>query len=608
MDSKLGHKRGTQNHSDQVKNTIRRNGTYYYRRRIPGDLIRAAAFGFKNNTSTPQDTIRYSLHTKDPKEARRRMAIEDAKSEEEFERIRQQMQVEENEEFIRRRNSKANKTRKLSSISAPERRDIIFCLFVRLEQNTRESQGRDPKQLTADKRQETLENLGTDLAALEGNNPELMPVNWDLALKRLLDERGIEIDDTSSNAYTEMRELIQRAHVENTWRSFEYVKGNSHRENDVLFKGWDASSTPPATAQPSSPSIAKVCSTYLEANEASLTTATIYKQKQLCELVKEFFGESTPIGTITVEKAREFVSFLPKIPVNSSKRYKSLSLNAASAAEAKKKNPKFISSKTQKNNFEGAKSLFGFACDLDWLESNPFKKKALTNMLPKVKSTPPPPPTTDDLNLLFSSPRYLSERNKDDRGNARFWVPILCLFHGVRTNEACQLLVEDVQEQDGIHFIHIRERDEDGNLVKQLKTSSSLRKVPIHKEVVKMGFLDFVKAQQTSGDKHLFTALKKDKKGSMGNSISKWFKGVKDSTFTHIPPIRGAKGLHSLRHAFTRACRDAGVEQLIIRALGGWSDDGSSSETGYGDGYSLKTLKEAIDKVQYTDVDLTNLF
>lgn len=603
MDSDLSHKSVTQNHSEQVKNTIRRNGTYHYRRRIPSDLVKAAAFGYKKNGKTPQDTINCSLRTKDPQVARRRMAIEDTKAEEEFEALRQEMMRSENEEFLRRRNPPENNRRKFSSLSAPERRDFIFCLFIELERKRRPINGVDQGD-----RQETIEGLGEDLAALEGNNPVLMPINWDERLKTYLNEKGFDIDDSESAEFTEMRDMLQRAHVENTWRSFKTVEGHPHKENDPLFKGLSSVSSLPSNPLSRSKSVGDLCSSYLEVSKARLTSGTIYKHELLCKLMRESFGKNTPLSNITVEKAKGFVSFLAKVPVNASKYYPSLSLKKASAKESKKDNPRFLAPKTQRDMFDGIKAMFNHAHELEWIESNPLGKKVLSNMLPKVNSTSPPPPTPDDLNALFSSEKYLCERGKDNRGDARFWVPLLCLFHGFRANEVCQLLVSDIQGTKDIPFIHLREKDDDGNIVKHLKTTASQRRVPIHNEVVKMGFFDFVLEQQASGEPLLFPMLNKNKRDSKAGGVSSWFARIKKSLFADIPSIRGAKGLHSLRHAFVRACRDAEVEQPLRWALGGWSSGGKNSEADYGDGYSMTTLKAAIDKVQYPNVDLSNLY
>ena len=89
----MGHNCETQTHSDDMPNTIRRDGTYYYNRRIPSDLVEVAAFGLKKG-GKPQDFIKYSLRTKDPRVARRRVSTEDAKAEQDFEAKRQELAAE----------------------------------------------------------------------------------------------------------------------------------------------------------------------------------------------------------------------------------------------------------------------------------------------------------------------------------------------------------------------------------------------------------------------------------------------------------------------------------------------------------------------------------
>ncbi len=96
----MGHNRETQTHSDDMPNTIRRNGTYYCNRRIPNGVVEVAAFGLKKG-GKPQDFIKYSLRTKDPREARRRVSTEDAKAEQDFEEKRQELAAEGRKGFNR---------------------------------------------------------------------------------------------------------------------------------------------------------------------------------------------------------------------------------------------------------------------------------------------------------------------------------------------------------------------------------------------------------------------------------------------------------------------------------------------------------------------------
>ena len=60
----------------------------------------------------------------------------------------------------------------------------------------------------------------------------------------------------------------------------------------------------------------------------------------------------------------------------------------------------------------------------------------------------------------------------------------------IRRDEVCQLLVEDVKEENDVPFFEIRTLGDAGEERKSLKTEASARRVPIHQELLKMGFLD----------------------------------------------------------------------------------------------------------------------
>ncbi len=69
--------------------------------------------------------------------------------------------------------------------------------------------------------------------------------------------------------------------------------------------------------------------------------------------------------------------------------------------------------------------------------------------------------------------------------DARFWVPLLALFHGARVEEFCDLYRRDIQQDEGgTWFMHIRPwKDEDSGERRTLKTFAATRRVPIHTEV-----------------------------------------------------------------------------------------------------------------------------
>ena len=68
------------------------------------------------------------------------------------------------------------------------------------------------------------------------------------------------------------------------------------------------------------------------------------------------------------------------------------------------------------------------------------------------------------------------------------WSALLGMFTGARLNEIAQLLPTDVKQENDIWFIDITD---DGHNQK-LKAPASRRKVPIHTELIKLGFFEFV--------------------------------------------------------------------------------------------------------------------
>lgn len=111
----------------------------------------------------------------------------------------------------------------------------------------------------------------------------------------------------------------------------------------------------------------------------------------------------------------------------------------------------------------------------------------------RVAATPDNTPLKDrrlpfdanDLIRIFSAPLYTGCVN-DERGyakfgierprRARYWVPLIALYSGMRLNEICQLTLDDIAFVDGVDVILIR-GDEDKE-TKRVKNAAGHRFVP----------------------------------------------------------------------------------------------------------------------------------
>ena len=190
--------------------------------------------------------------------------------------------------------------------------------------------------------------------------------------------------------------------------------------------------------------------------------------------------------------------------------------------------------------------------------------------------------------------------------NARFWIPLLSMFGGLRLNEACQLDVADIRRIDDVDCFVITERSEDDQTDKRLKTSSSERVVPIHAMLIDLSFMEFVRQRKRAGETKLFGEVPMGATGYRSSTFSAWFRRFVAKAGADSPKTC----FHSFRHGFRDALREARIDRDIALALGGWTtaSGAASVSDAYGSGYRIATLKEAIDRVRYTGLDLSHLY
>jgi integrase len=215
----------------------------------------------------------------------------------------------------------------------------------------------------------------------------------------------------------------------------------------------------------------------------------------------------------------------------------------------------------------------------------------------------------EELSLLFGSPIYLlGERPEGGKGEAAYWLPLLALFSGARLNELAPMRAEDIKHDTASHvyFMTVIEDDEAGRSV---KTETSLRAVPIHPELKRIGFLKFVdNRRQTDGPQaRLFPLVQPNSKGNYGAGFSQWFGRHKRS----LGIENESSVFHSFRHGFKDALRAAGVNEDVNDALTGHSG-GNAVARSYGwkdmvRRFGFPTLNAAVEKVQYPGLDLSQL-
>jgi integrase len=200
------------------------------------------------------------------------------------------------------------------------------------------------------------------------------------------------------------------------------------------------------------------------------------------------------------------------------------------------------------------------------------------------------------LKTIFAGSLY---KHRPLSGDA--WTMLVSLFGGLRLNEACQLSVTDIEVIGEVPVIHVR-HDDAGKA--KIKTSAGIRTVPIHSQLVKIGLLNHWRAMKKKGESQLFPDLKAAASGYLSDLASKrlnrFIRGLGISDRRAV--------VHSLRHNWRDALREAGVSNERVRALGGWTSKSEGEEARYGSGLTPKALAVEIEKITYVGLDLSRLF
>lgn len=594
--TKLGHNDGTPSRQKPIPthpHILKRDGRYYYRRRIPSDIVRLGCYGKAKD-------IKRSLKTNDLATANRLAKTVAVEVDEEFEAKRRD--VKQGTPPQSAANGDTPAKRKLAGLSEMERRDFIIRAFITSE---RQEAGRRVLSRDSEANERKLETAREDLAALQ-NSPLYQEIDWLERTREALEAEGVTVEGENDPLLRELSDRLRRASIETAWRTEKAMSGKQFAGRDPLFKALHADSATPSPATDGK-SVGDLCGDYLahnqdKVNKGNLARSTIPKIEMRCRILTDFFGEGRRLASLTSDDAISLVDFLPTIPQNAAKRYKGASLVLAAEREAKLQTRKLIHAETAEDYLTGLSAMLTHAVERRWMRENPLKGRLVRERLAKPKKRNRQTLTPDEMARLFSTAEFSSLRQSTDSPmNARFWLPLLCLFHGTRANEIAGLRVIDVREENGVPFMDLRETDEH-----RLKTDSSKRKVPLHKQLIGLGFLEFAEARRRDDAQgYLFAGLKRNRNGSRADGVCKWWQRFVTSTLGAAPADgpNGARGIHSFRHSWAMAARAAGLDESIRKRLGGWAQSDTAGDYGWSN--ELPLLKKEIDRIEFPSLDFS---
>ncbi|MCP5082551.1 MAG: tyrosine-type recombinase/integrase [Alphaproteobacteria bacterium] len=523
-----------------------RNGTYYFRAKTPADI--SDSYGKQEET--------FSLRTKDPKEALRLVRIEAVRIDEKFEAHRQSHGT-----------GRACAAAKRPAItiasvtSSRHRQSVIDAEFARRAETKRQVDA-DVDGFIAGGFVDHPRDERYYFLTQEGTWQDLLRYCFKVETKSRIDflQRSISIGDCE--AFLNM------------------AGGNYAFARDLMLAEVEALETflrnePVARHEIDAeviecPLISEAVANWVAEQSRDAWTE---ETRQSSEITLRDFIEivgNKPIADYAKSDAREYKAVMLDLPPNLAKRraFHGLSLREA-AKKAKSEGLQTMRAKTVNKRIQTVSAFFNWACNhYDHLESNPLAGLAvkITNGTRNERD----PFSIHELNTIFRSPIYTgcaSETHWKQPGDlvqkqsAKYWVPLIALFSGMRLGEIIQLRTDDIKTSADVFYFDIAPGGD-----KSVKTDSSKRKIPLHPMLKHVGFLDFVSDRKRQKSERLFPDYRRTSaKLSWSDAFSKHFRKFLEA----LKIKQSANCFHSFRHSFEDACRNSSVPADLMDALQG---------------------------------------
>jgi hypothetical protein len=569
---------------------LRRNGVYYYRRRIPAHLVSALGRKF----------VQQSLDTTSLAQAKKLRTVKDLEWDAQFEAA---------EKKAAPSNSGPNGAHqaKTSALSEREVADLVREYVERMDERFRRRLADDPpesEQVKADMKMETE----VDIQTLR-NRDDLQADMWvSRTGEEILKGAGRSAHDPP--VPQTFWEMVRRALLELDRRSLARLQ-DDHRTAffDQLFN----------PVRPPEITFGELADQFLrhteeEATANRMSQKWVDKQRANVALIGEIVGKETPVHRIDYDACLHVRSMLARIPANRTKIYPNLSLEKAmERATAEKRD--MLSPVTQAQYLAALRDVLDLAAKKRLISVNPAE-----GLRPLKRDTVPDaekrlPFTLEQIRTFFSSDFYAQCAKNPapythDKSGWRFWLPLMCMFMGMRPNEAAQMHVQDVKHTSkGTPYLDIISTADDdehgpGVATKMLKTATSRRKIPLHPELIVIGFLQFVQDRKKSGSTRLFPNLKPDKYGNHA-----WYplKRFNESYLPKAVKLESRQSFYSFRHSFRDALRRSHAPPDALQALGGWKQ-GKLTSDNYGDASNPNYQVQFIKQVGFPGLDLSALY
>ena len=471
-------------------------------------------------------------------------------------------------------------------------------------------------------KQEGLETLQKEEIGLKSRKK----TDFDDEVEKLLKDEGITDINRKSGTFRVFREnFIKIQNLKIKWKR-EIINGETKAEFDLVSKILDGeidgiedkkdafarrTHLQPVienyAPEPIEPYLAEiklireVVDEFLDLRKGTIGEKMLDEYKVITDEFIEIVG-NIPVSTLSKDSIRTYISTQIKLPPSRRKNPKYREMSIVEVMKLKGVKPqsrinvnKFLTRLTTFMNFGVSQGyikenyILGMKIPIPKTEGRKKREPFSPEDLVKILS----PKTYLDYTIDFGKTTKSRKPNVVKYQNSFYWAFLIGIFSGMRTNETAQLRIEDIIKKENVWMISIDETEG-----KSVKTTSSIRKVPVHPTLISLGFIDYVKIIKSKGVDRVFPELTKQRDG-YSTKISQHY----NEKF--LPSVgvwkKQVKVLYSTRHTFINRCYKKGVDRDIIKCIVGHEKDFTFGVYG-GNPYTPKQLYKGISKVSYKNI------
>lgn len=415
------------------------------------------------------------------------------------------------------------------------------------------------------------------------------------------------IVNKGSPEWVDLARKLMRAEIEALERTLERDNGDySGTPKDPIIKPVTGTARKQAVK---GETILELFQIYAAENPRNISSDTLNQARRDIGTFVDYVGSNCPVSRMDKKAVREWKALLMRYPVKASETKAFSGMKIAQIVKYNEKVGKPVLTPRTVNRYLSNLGAFcNWLVNHGYIDQNPTDGMSLS----KENKISTFPFTSEQLNTLFKSPLFAGCQSATEWRNVaktgtikirdhRYWVPLIMLFSGARPAEIAQLNIEDVRQEHNQWIMHIT-TEGDGD--KSVKTRGSMRVVPIHSELIKLGFLDYHASMKRAEQPRLFPLAERNSRGQMIADFSREFGRYLERIEMKIG--RGLS-LYSFRHGAADALRRAGYLDEQFGFILGHTSGTMTGRYGMMPEGMLQQRVDLIESISYQGLDLSHL-